>query len=194
MTIEPNHVGDNPRIARTAFVHETAVLTGKVIVESRVFIGPHAVIRADEPSPDGTVQPILIGEESNVQDCATIRALGGTGVSIGPYSSIAHGAIVHSPCDIGRSCFVGFNSVIFRATLGDGALVMHQVLVDGVTIRAGCLVPSTRTVPSREGVMHSLKSGQSAENRVQLLASRPAPGPQPRKTMFAMEGTCSCTF
>ena len=97
---------------------------GKVIIKSRVFVGPFAVIRADEPGPDGTVQPIVIGEDSNVQDRAVIHALGGTGVSIGPCSSIAHGAIVHGPCDIGRRCFVGFNSVIFRATLGDGALVM----------------------------------------------------------------------
>ena len=152
MNIEPNSAGDFPKVAATAFVHETAALIGNVFVGDRVFIAPHAVLRADEPGPDGTVQPIVVGEGANVQDRAVVHASGGTGVNIGPNSSIAQGALVQGPCQIGANCFIGFNTVVFKATLGDGVLVMHQSLVEGVTIPSGLHVPSMTTVRNGEDV------------------------------------------
>ena len=59
MGLESNSAGDSPRIAPTAFVHPTATVLGNVSVEARAFIGPYAVLRADEPGPDGSVQPIV---------------------------------------------------------------------------------------------------------------------------------------
>lgn len=117
---ERNINGDFPVVSETAFVRETATLVGNVVVEGNVFIGPNAVLRPDESGSDGTVQPIVVCEGANVQDCVVIHALGGTGVRIGPGSSIAHAAIIHGPRKIGEGCFVGFNSAVFRATLGDG--------------------------------------------------------------------------
>lgn len=142
MGIEANAAGHVPDIARTAYVHPTATVIGRVCIGGRAFVGPHAVIRADEAGPNGTVEPIVIGECANVQDCAVIHALGGTGVTIGPSASIAHAAVIHGPCKIGAGCFVGFHSVVFRATLGDGVFVMHQVLVEGASLPSGRVVPS----------------------------------------------------
>lgn len=152
MSLELNPAGDYPQVSSTAYVHPSATLIGRVIIEDRVFIGPHAVIRADEPTSDGTVVPIAIGEGANIQDCVVIHALGGTGVTIGPKSSIAHAAVIHGPCEIGLGCFVGFNSVVFRATLGDGAIVMHQALVDGVVVPKGLSIPSMTCVCHPEDV------------------------------------------
>lgn len=152
MCLESNPVGDSPRVASTAFVHGTATLIGNVIVEDRVFIGPHAVLRADESGPGGTVEPIVIGENANVQDCVVVHALGGTRVDIGPNSSIAHGAVVHGPCQLGANCFIGFNTVVFKATLRDDVVVMHQSLVEGVTIRTGFHVPSMTAVRDQDDV------------------------------------------
>jgi carbonic anhydrase/acetyltransferase-like protein (isoleucine patch superfamily) len=142
MPIEPNFAGDYPVVSSRAYVHSTAIVIGKVFLADGVFVGPRAVVRADEPGPDGTVEPVVVGPCSNVQDGVVIHALRGTGVEIGPRSSIAHAAVVHGPCKIGKNCFVGFNSVVFRATLGDGVVVMHQALVEGVTVPGGVLVPS----------------------------------------------------
>lgn len=128
MALERNAAGDFPEVAETAFVHETATLIGNVIVEEDVYVGPNAVLRADELGADGTVAPIVVGRGANVQDCVVVHALGGTQVKIGPGSSIAHPAVVHGPCEIGSNCFVGFNSVVFRSTLGDDVVVMHQSL------------------------------------------------------------------
>jgi len=152
MTIEPNAAGDLPKIATTACVHDTATLIGKVVIGERTFIGPNAVLRADEPGPDGTAAPIVVGDGANVQDQVVIHALGGTSVTIGQASSIAHAAVVHGPCQIGAGCFVGFNSVVFKAVLGDGVVVMHHAVVEGVTIPAELLVPSMTAVRCEQDV------------------------------------------
>ena len=152
MGLEANTAGHYPEIAPTAYVHPTATVIGRVCIRDRAFVGPHAVIRADEAGPDGTIEPIVIGESTNVQDCAIIHALGGTGVSIGPRTSIAHAAVIHGPCKIGVGCFVGFNSVVFRATLGDGVVVMHQALVEWAVVPEGLLVPSMTAVRCEDDV------------------------------------------
>ncbi|MBL7040561.1 MAG: carbonate dehydratase [Pirellulaceae bacterium] len=152
MSLERNTAGDFPDVAEAAFVHETATLIGNVVVEDRVFIGPQAVLRADELGPDGIVHPIVIGEGANVQDRAVVHALGGTAVNIGPESSIAQGAVVQGPCQIGANCFIGFNTVVFKATLGDDVVVMHHSLVEGVTIPPGLHVPSMTPVRNEDEV------------------------------------------
>ena len=152
MGLEPNPTGDVPEIAATAFVHPTATVIGRVSIKDRAFVAPNAVLRADEPGPDGNVRPIIIGEEANVQDCVVVHALGGTEVKIGPRSSVAHAAVIHGPCKIGPDCFVGFNSVVFNATLGVGVVVMHQALVEGVTIPSGHHVPAMMAVCDEETV------------------------------------------
>ncbi|MHB8974256.1 MAG: LbetaH domain-containing protein [Pirellulaceae bacterium] len=146
MGLEANVAGHRPEVAPTAYVHPAATVIGRVRVGDHAFVGPHAVIRADEAGPDGTIEPIDIGECANVQDCAVIHALGGTGVTIGQGTSIAHAAVIHGPCKIGGGCFIGFNSVVFRATLRDGVVVMHQALVEGVVVPEGLLVPSMTAV------------------------------------------------
>jgi len=152
MSLEWSSAADFPKVAETAFVHKTATLIGNVVVQEGVFIDPHAVLRADEPGADGTVQPIVVGEGANVQDCVVVHALGGTRVNIGPGSSVAHAAVIHGPCQIGANCFVGFNTVVFKATLGDDAVVMHQSLVEGVTLPSGLHVPSMTPVRCEEDV------------------------------------------
>ncbi len=152
MAIEANTVGDMPEVADSACVHPSAIIIGNVRILDGVFVGPQAVIRADEPDADGVVAPVVICERANVQDCVVIHALSGTSVVIEPEASVAHGAIVHGPCAIGPKCFVGFNSVVFNATLGEGAVVMHQALVQDAQVPADRYVPSATVVRCEEDV------------------------------------------
>ena len=152
MKLEPNSVGDLPQVASTAYVHDTATLIGNVVIGEDTFIGPCAVIRADETGPDGTVAPIVVGDGANVQDHVVIHALGGTAVTIGNSASLAHAAVIHGPCEIGTGCFVGFNSVVFKTTLKDNVVVLHQALVEGVTIPEGLHVPSMTAVGNEDDV------------------------------------------
>ncbi len=51
--IRKNPSGDLPDIHESAYVDNTAILCGKNIRRKNVFIGPYAVIRADEVDEDG---------------------------------------------------------------------------------------------------------------------------------------------
>ena len=157
MALETNAAGHHPEISPTAYVHPTATVIGRVHIGDLAFVGPQAVLRADEVGPNGTVEPIVISPRANVQDCAVIHALGGTGVTIGPRTSIAHAAIIHGPCEIGADCFVGFHSVVFRASLGNGVIVMHQALVETADVPKNLLVPSRAAVCCEEDVNQLLQ-------------------------------------
>lgn len=146
--IRRNPRGDWPVVSQSAFIDPTAIVCGRVIVEEEVFIGPYAVIRADETTADGSIEPILIRRASNIQDGVVIHSKSGAAVTIGTRSSIAHRSIVHGPCVVGDDVFVGFNSVLFNCTVGDGSVVRHNSVIEGCRLPPGFHVPSTTTVHS----------------------------------------------
>lgn len=159
----PKHGGGGrPEVDETAWVHPTAALVGNVRVGARAYVGPHASIRADEPGPDGSVAPIVVEAEANVQDGAVLHALGGTSVVIGSGASVAHGAVVHGPCRVGAGSFIGFNSVVYDAELGEKVVVMHGALVEGVNVPAGLYVPSMTAVRCEEEVRRLERASESA--------------------------------
>jgi carbonic anhydrase/acetyltransferase-like protein (isoleucine patch superfamily) len=144
--IRRNPRGDLPEVHPSAFVDPTAILCGRVVVHENVFIGPYAVIRADEVDELGAIEAIVIGAHSNIQDGVVIHSRSGAAVRIGERSSIAHRAIVHGPCIVGAGVFVGFNSVLFNCHVGDGCVVRHNAVVDGIDLPAGFYVPSTERI------------------------------------------------
>ncbi len=146
--IRRNPRGDWPEIAEGAFIDPTAIICGRVIIEDDVFIGPYAVIRADETTLEGNINPILIRKASNIQDGVVIHSKSGAAVIVGTRTSIAHRSIIHGPCAIGDDVFVGFNSVLFNCTVGDGSVVRHNSVVEGCNLPQGFHVPSTTTVHS----------------------------------------------
>ncbi len=144
--IRKNPSGHLPVIHESAYVDQTAILCGKVIVHENVFIGPYAVIRADELNETGDMEPIIIGANSNIQDGVVIHSKSGALVRIGEHTSIAHRSIVHGPCTIGNGVFIGFNSVLFDCNIGDRAVVRHNSVVDGRDLPPGFYVPSTTRI------------------------------------------------
>ena len=148
-SVRLNPEGDLPQVDTSAFIDSTAQLIGSVHIGSRVYIGPNAVVRADEVDDEGEVTPIEIGSECNVQDGVIIHALGGTTVTIGCRSSLGHGCIVHGPCTVGEGCFVGFGAKLFDATLGDGVYIGMGAVVQGVELAEKSIVPPAVTLLSR---------------------------------------------
>ena len=144
--IRKNPSGDLPVIAESAYVDKTAIICGKVIIGENVFVGPYAVIRADEVDASGAMDPITIGANSNIQDGVVIHSKSGAAVTIGQRTSIAHRAIVHGPCTVGNGVFIGFNSVLFNCTIDDGCVVRYNAVVDGVHLPAGFYVHSTERI------------------------------------------------
>ncbi|MDY6913925.1 MAG: hypothetical protein SVT52_05665 [Planctomycetota bacterium] len=141
-SIRPNPCGDRPVIHPTAYVDSTAQVIGHVKIGPYVYIGPNAVIRADEADDDGHVCPIIIGDECNVQDGVIIHALAGTEVTIEPRTSLAHGAIVHGPCRIGEEGFIGFGAVVFNSRCDRGVFVASRAVVENVNVPADTFIPA----------------------------------------------------
>ncbi|MCG5536139.1 carbonate dehydratase [Ectothiorhodospira mobilis] len=146
--IRKNPTGHLPVVAESAFIDPTAILCGKVQVGENVFIGPYAVIRADELDADGGLEPIVIGDNSNIQDGVVIHSKSGARVEIGEHTSIAHRSIIHGPCHVGHRVFIGFNTVLFNCTVGAGSVIRHNSVVEDCQVPEGFYIPSTSNIHS----------------------------------------------
>ncbi|MFH1863813.1 MAG: DapH/DapD/GlmU-related protein [bacterium] len=136
-----NPQGDYPQIDNSAYIDPTAVIIGKVSIGRDAFVGPTAVIRADEPGSS-----IIIKDNCNVQDRVIIHALEGTSVEIDKNTSLSHGCIIHGPCKIGKNCFIGFGSVVFKSEIGEKSLIKHLAVVEKVDVSSGRMVESGQLV------------------------------------------------
>lgn len=160
----PNPNGDWPQVDSTAYIDPTAQIIGKIDIGAKVFVGPNAVVRADETDDNGNVSPIEIGPECNVQDGVIIHALGGTKVTVGQRTSLGHGCIIHGPCTLGDGCFVGFGAKVFDAILGDGVFVGTGAVIQGVKLDSKSLVPSTVSVLCREHMVRFVSTTSLTES------------------------------
>ena len=68
--IRKNPNGDYPDIDDTAYIDPSAVIIGKVKMGKNVFVGPFAVLRADEPNSS-----IIIEDNCNIQDRVVLHSL-----------------------------------------------------------------------------------------------------------------------
>ena len=116
------YLNQSPQIDPTAFAHPRATLIGSVTMKAKSSVWPGAVVRAD-------INPINIGEGSNVQDGTVIHLSDDHSVEIGDYVTIGHMAMIHA-CTIEDECLVGMH-----ATVLDGAVIGKNSIVG-----AGALV------------------------------------------------------
>ncbi|MDZ7695803.1 MAG: carbonate dehydratase [Deltaproteobacteria bacterium] len=151
--IRPNLVGDYPEIDQSALIDPSAQIIGHVKIAKDVFVGPLAVIRADQRGPDGKVAPIRIEEEVNIQDGVIIHSDAGASVTIGPKTSVTHGAIVHGPCSIGRECFLAPRTLLYKVTLEDHIWVGMGAIAKLVTLPAFTRVPAGSVIRERPEVL-----------------------------------------
>ncbi len=156
-----NPSGDRPEYEFSVYIDPSARVIGKVTVGPRVYIGPFAVIRADETPESGEVAPIVIGAECNVQDGVILHSLAGESVTLGSRVSLAHGCVVHGPCIIENDCFIGFRATVFKATLGSGTYVGTGAIVEQVHLPAGTLVPAGSVINSAEAAGRLPKTGET---------------------------------
>ena len=162
-SIRPNPNGDWPQVDPTAYIDPTAQIIGNVHIGPEVFVGPNAVIRADETNGKGQVQLIEIGAGCNIQDGVIIHALGGTQVTVGQRTSLAHGCIIHGPCTIGQGCFIGFRSVVYKAALGNGVFINAGAVVQGVDLVANAFVPPAVAVLFQQDITRLVNTTSPAD-------------------------------
>ena len=117
--------GITPKIHPTAWVAETAILTGDLEIGAHSSIWFGVVIRGD-------VNKIRLGKNVNIQDLSMVHGTVGRGDTIlGDNVSVGHRAIIHG-CKIEDNVLIGM-----------GAIVLDDVLVPSNTIiAAGAVVTS----------------------------------------------------
>ena len=147
-----------PVIDESAFVAENATVAGRVTVGKNASVWFGAVLRGD-------LQPITVGEGSNIQDNAVIHVGANTPAVIGDNVTVGHGAIVHGAV-IGNNVLVGMG-----ATVLDGAVVG-----DNCIIGAGALVTAKTEIPANSmalgmpaRVVKELTPAQIMGNRMNAL-------------------------
>lgn len=150
--IRPNLVGDFPEIHPTALIDPSAQIIGNVKIGKNVFIAPLAVIRSDEPGPDGKVCPIILEEECNVQDGVIIHSHGGDEVLIGARTIVAHGVAIHGPCRIQENAFIAMRSTLYSANLEKGVWVGMNATIMRVELEAYQYVPAGAVIRSSQDV------------------------------------------
>jgi carbonic anhydrase/acetyltransferase-like protein (isoleucine patch superfamily) len=144
-----------PTIGAGAWAAPSADLIGDVRLAPRASIWFGAVIRADNT-------PILVGEESNIQDGAIGHSDPGAPLTIGARVTIGHQAIVHG-CTISHDCLIGMGARILNgAVLGPECLVGAGALItEGKAFEGGSLIVG---VPAR--VVRPLTDEEKAAIRV----------------------------
>ena len=91
MTILP-YKDKTPHIDASAYIAAGAVVIGDVVIGARASIWFNAVIRGD-------VEPIVIGEGSNIQDGVVVHTDPGYPCNVGKNVTVGHNAILHG-CQI----------------------------------------------------------------------------------------------
>ena len=128
-----SYQGNKPVIAEDAFVAENAAIIGKVTLEKGANIWYGAVLRGDENT-------IVIGENSNVQDNATVHVAKSNPVVLGKNVTVGHNAIIHG-CTVGDGTMIGMGAgVLNGAVIGKGWLIGAGALSkEGMKIPDGSL-------------------------------------------------------
>jgi carbonic anhydrase/acetyltransferase-like protein (isoleucine patch superfamily) len=123
-------LGDQvPSIHPDAFVHPDAVIIGSVTIGALSSIWPGAVLRGDEGL-------ITIGARSSVQDNCVLHTTPEAATIVGDECVVGH--IVHlEGCTLESRCLVG-----------NGAIVLHRVVVHtGAIVAANAVVLNDTVVP-----------------------------------------------
>ncbi|MEM9013033.1 MAG: gamma carbonic anhydrase family protein [Pseudomonadota bacterium] len=150
------HIGPHVTLDEPAYIHDTALLYGKVIVGKDASIWPHVVTRAE-------VHEIEIGARTNIQDHVMIHVGFNTGTTIGEDCSIAHRAVLHG-CSIGNRVLVGIGSIIMDgAEIGDNSIVAGNAIVtEGVEFPPNSIVGGSpaRLIKSADNSVANLRNAQ----------------------------------
>ncbi len=129
-----------PTIASSAFIEDTAVIVGDVVIDSESSAWFNCVIRGD-------VHYIRIGHRTNIQDLSLLH--------------VTHD--LH-PLVIGDDVTVGHHVVLHGCTIYDRVLIgMGSIIMDGAIIEEDCIIGARSLVT--EGTVipsHSLVLGTPA--------------------------------
>jgi carbonic anhydrase/acetyltransferase-like protein (isoleucine patch superfamily) len=125
---------EKAQFSESIFIADNSTVIGDVSLGENVSIWYGARLRGD-------IAPITIGDNSNIQDNATIHVDFDVPVNIGKNVTIGHNAVIHG-ATIEDDALIGMGAIILnRAVVGKGSIVgAGSVVREGMIIPAGSLV------------------------------------------------------
>lgn len=104
------------------WIAPTASVMGNVVLKKNASVWWGATIRGDN-------DPIVIGENSNIQDHSVLHTDVGVPMTIGANVTVGHLVMLHG-CTIGDNTLIGIGSVILNgARIGKNCLIGANVLI-----------------------------------------------------------------
>lgn len=146
------------------FIAQGAVVCGDVTLGDKVSIWYNAVLRGD-------LAPIVIGDESNIQECSVLHVTNDIPLTLGKGVTVGHGAILHS-CTIGDNSLIGMGAIVLDgAKIGKNCIIGAGALVTGGTeIPDGSLVVGSPAKVRREMTEAEIAANRhNAEEYVALM-------------------------
>ena len=136
------------------WIAPNAAVMGNVILKKNASVWFGATIRGDN-------DPIIIGENSNVQDGSVLHTDSGSPLTIGANVTVGHMVMLHG-CSIGDNSLVGIGSIILNgAKIGKNCLIGANVL-----ITEGKEIPDNSLVMGAPG-----KVGEDINQRLRAFAA-----------------------
>jgi carbonic anhydrase/acetyltransferase-like protein (isoleucine patch superfamily) len=119
-----------PSLPEEYYVADSASVIGDVSLHNQASIWFGAVLRGD-------IEPIAVGERSNIQDNSVAHTSRNQPVILGSDVTVGHKVTLHG-CRIGNNCLIGMGAILL-----DGCEIG-----DNCIIGAGSLVRQGRSIPS----------------------------------------------
>ena len=126
-----------PRIEGEVYVAPSADVIGSVTLRDRSSVWFNAVLRGDSDD-------LIIGPETNIQDCAVLHTDPGIRLELGRGVTVGHHAMVHG-CVVGDYSMIGIHAVILN----------HAKIGKYCTIGANALVTQGQEIPDYSLVLGS---------------------------------------
>ena len=116
-----------PVIPASCYIAPEATIIGAVVLGERVTIMAGAVLRADN-------EPIVIGDDSNIQENCVLHTDPGVPLTIGKGVTIGHLVMLHG-CTVGDGSLIGIAAcVLNNSVIGKDCLVgAGAVIIEGKT-------------------------------------------------------------
>ncbi len=145
-----------PIVADNAFIDESAVVIGDVVIGEDSSVWPITAIRGD-------VNIIRIGNSTNIQDGSVLHGSHasefnpkGAELHIGDQVTVGHKVLLHG-CRIGNLCLIGMGSIVMdnaiiedQVIIGSGSLVTPGKVLDSGYMYMGSPARKSRALTPRE--------------------------------------------
>jgi len=164
-----------PDLHPDAYVDETALVVGDVVIGENSSVWPFTIIRGD-------VNQIRVGANTNIQDNSVLHVShdgpynpGGYALTIGDYVTVGHRVILHG-CTVHDNCLIGMGTTIMDGAvihpytlIGAGSLVTPNKELEGGYLWMGSPARKVRelTDQERESIDYSAQHYIRLKNRHQ---------------------------